>query len=298
MTGNGSGDVNEQTSLLLDGPLKHVRAAALAAALVPLASVVSTPAMAQEGPSCFSAGAIGDFVWNDLNKNGVQDAGEPGIDKALVTLKWTVEAMPYETTVETNEYGIYSFGGDWCPGTYRVEVQIPSGYQVSPNGVGDPEFDSNGEPDKEKVFAIVELPNPALPNMTIDFGFYKGMTQPGTGTPGYWKNHPEAWPEAGITVGGRYYPKELAIEMMSYGGSDKAYTMFNSLVSAMLNVRIGNDSSCVASTITAADAWMGTYAFKSTGKVAASSYAWKVGEPHHRLMDNYNNGGLCAPHRE
>ena len=32
--------------------------------------------------------------------------------------------------------------------------------------------------------------------------------------------------------------------------------------------------------------------------VAASSYAWKVGEPIHRQMDNYNNGMLCAPHRE
>jgi hypothetical protein len=31
--------------------------------------------------------------------------------------------------------------------------------------------------------------------------------------------------------------------------------------------------------------------------VAASSLAWKLGEPLHRLMDNYNNGMLCAPHR-
>jgi hypothetical protein len=33
-------------------------------------------------------------------------------------------------------------------------------------------------------------------------------------------------------------------------------------------------------------------------KVAASSYAWKIGEPLHRTLDNYNNGGLCAPHRD
>ena len=32
--------------------------------------------------------------------------------------------------------------------------------------------------------------------------------------------------------------------------------------------------------------------------VAASSLAWKLGEPYHRLMDNYNNGMLCAPHRD
>ncbi len=32
--------------------------------------------------------------------------------------------------------------------------------------------------------------------------------------------------------------------------------------------------------------------------VHAASYAWKIGEPLHRLMDNYNNGMLCAPHRD
>jgi hypothetical protein len=32
--------------------------------------------------------------------------------------------------------------------------------------------------------------------------------------------------------------------------------------------------------------------------VRASSDAWKIGEPLHRQMDNYNNGMLCAPHRD
>ena len=73
--------------------------------------------------------------------------------------------------------------------------------------------------------------------------------------------------------------------------------MFSSLVSARLNVLVGNDSSCVASTITAADSWMATYGPVGKG-VAASSVAWKIGEPLHRLMDNYNNGMLCAPHRD
>jgi hypothetical protein len=42
---------------------------------------------------------------------------------------------------------------------------------------------------------------------------------------------------------------------------------------------------------------MATYGPVGT-KVAASSSAWKVGEPHHRALDNYNNGRLCAPHRD
>ncbi len=31
-------------------------------------------------------GSVGDFVWNDLNKDGVQDAGEPGIAGVTVRL--------------------------------------------------------------------------------------------------------------------------------------------------------------------------------------------------------------------
>ena len=39
--------LQEQTQRLLDGPLKHVRVAALAAALLPLASIAATPASAR-----------------------------------------------------------------------------------------------------------------------------------------------------------------------------------------------------------------------------------------------------------
>ena len=79
-------------------------------------------------------------------------------------------------------------------------------------------------------------------------------------------------------------------------GKDKTATMFSSLVPAMLNRLIGNDGSCVSGTIDDANAWMATYGPVGSN-VAASSYAWTVGEPMHRQMDYYNNGLLCAPHR-
>jgi len=81
--------------------------------------------------------------------------------------------------------------------------------------------------------------------------------QPGTGTPGYWKNHASAWPALGdpITVGGVTYTKDAAIALLGNVGKNKLTTMFSSLVSAKLNVLIGNDPSCVAGAIDAADAW-------------------------------------------
>jgi hypothetical protein len=117
---------------------------------------------------------------------------------------------------------------------------------------------------------------------------------PGTGTPGYWKNHPEAWPVDSITIGGVTYAKADAIAIMQMPvAGDKTYTMFDALVAAKLNVLIGNSSSCIADTIAAADAWMATYGPVGHG-VSASSAAWKLGEPLYYQLDQYNNGYLCA----
>jgi hypothetical protein len=124
-----------------------------------------------------------------------------------------------------------------------------------------------------------------------------GDGQPGTGTPGYWKNHPEAWPVDEITIGGVTYSKDEAIPLMKEDKHDKTTTMFRSLVAAKLNVLIGNESSCIAETIIAADGWMATYGPVGSG-VRANSAAWKEGEPLYLTLDDYNNGLLCAPSRD
>jgi hypothetical protein len=119
---------------------------------------------------------------------------------------------------------------------------------------------------------------------------------PGTGTPGYWKNHPEAWPVSSITIGEDTYTKAQAIMYMGMPDGDKTFTMFRAYVAAYLNVQIGNDSSCIASTLTAAYNWLNTYEVGTN--VKASSDAWKMGEPLYLTLDAYNNGFLCAPPRD
>ena len=121
---------------------------------------------------------------------------------------------------------------------------------------------------------------------------------PGTGTPGYWMNHPEAWPVEEITIGGVTYAREDAISYMQDPvRGDKTFTMFPALVAAKLNVLVGNDDSCIADIITAADAWMAAYGPVGSG-VAGSSMAWQEGEYLYLELDDYNNGFLCAPSRD
>ena len=280
----GQTELRAQTEQLLDGPLKHARTAALAAALLPLASVAVSTASAQTG-LCASAGVSG-IVWQDTNNNGIQDEGEPVVPGAVVTIT-TSESQALLGTDEFGGYWIW-----WDSGT--IAVQIPPGMQPSPPNVGDDAFDSDGIPDGigNSVSVVGES------SCRADYGFWvPPVAQPGTGTPGYWKTHPEAWPVEAITVGGVTYTKAEAIAWLNTVGKDKTITMFSSLVPAKLNLLIGNDGSCVSSTIAAADSWMMTSGPVGRG-VHAASLAWKIGEPLHRQMDNYNNGMLCAPHRD
>ena len=282
----GHTELQVRTQKLLHGRLKHVRTAALALALVPLAAVAVQAATVTQ---CSSAGNVRGFVWQDLNRNGIQDAGEPGIAGAVVSLGPNVTA--------TDANGYYEFFV--APGTYQIAVQVPPGTQTSPSNVGsDDNLDSDGVPDGlGNSIAPVTLLEGATCQAGTDFGFFvRPVAQVGTGTPGFWKNHPGAWPVSSITIGGVVYTKAEAIAWIDRVSYDKTITLFSSLVSAKLNVLIGNDSSCVASTIVLADAWMKTYGPVGSG-VQASSFAWKIGEPLHRLLDNYNNGMLCAPHR-
>jgi hypothetical protein len=291
----GQTELQKQTQALFDGPLKHIRGAALAAALVPLASVLATPASAQ--PTTCGSGGVCGFVFSDTNGNGIQDAGEPGIEGATVFLM-----VPGDTRqAETNPQGFYFFI-EVPPGTYPTIVQIPVGMAPSPanNPATTDALDSDGVPDGFgfSVATTTLAGGAGAANSDTDFGFVTSVVQsPGTGTPGYWKNHPEAWPVNSITVGGVPYTRDEAIAWLGKVGKDKTTTMFASLVSAMLNRLIGNDSSCVTSSITYANAWMATYGPVGSN-VPASSDAWALGEPWHQQMDAYNNGRLCAPHRK
>ena len=111
-------------------------------------------------------------------------------------------------------------------------------------------------------------------------------------------NHPQAWPSATITVGGVTYTRDQAIGMLnSSSGLDVTYTMFRALVAAQLNVAIGANSSCITDAIAQANAWLTVN--KLGSGVRASSGAWQNGgEALKDTLDQYNNGQLCAPHRD
>lgn len=120
----------------------------------------------------------------------------------------------------------------------------------------------------------------------------------GTGTPGYWMNHPEAWPVDEIPVGGQTYTRELAIEIMKLPvKGDKSLTMFAAYVAAWLNVEIGNcPPDCY--TLNEVNTWL--FNFPVFSGVKANSEAWQHshGEALYWCLDDFNNGLLNSPSRD
>ncbi|MEZ5056608.1 MAG: SdrD B-like domain-containing protein [Saprospiraceae bacterium] len=91
---------------------------------------------------------IGDFVWDDTNGNGIQDAGEPGIEDVTVRLTGTTgNGTPVDLTTTTDGSGMYMFG-NLFPGTYKTTFITPVGYTNSYQNQGaDDTIDSDPESD-------------------------------------------------------------------------------------------------------------------------------------------------------
>ncbi|MGE0407493.1 MAG: SdrD B-like domain-containing protein, partial [Candidatus Korobacteraceae bacterium] len=108
-------------------------------------------------------GRIGDFVWEDTNANGVQDAGETGIPGVTLTLTHPDSST---STTTTNASGGYLFSG-LCAGAYSVAVTagVPPGLNPTLSFQGNPATDSNASP------ANVTLLEDDSEDLTIDFGY-------------------------------------------------------------------------------------------------------------------------------
>lgn len=66
---------------------------------------------------------VGNLVWHDVNGNGQQDTGEPGMAGITVQL-WNGTKTALLDTATTNASGIYSLQAPG-PGDYRVRVLLP-----------------------------------------------------------------------------------------------------------------------------------------------------------------------------
>ena len=124
----------------------------------------------------FLPASLGDLVFEDSNNNGIQDAGEEGIEGVLVELlDENMDSIDSDlstsaiepTTTTTLSDGTYAFTG-LAPGTYFVQFEAPAGNGfTSQNQLADDTLDSDVDADgKSDSVTLVSGEN----NDTIDAG--------------------------------------------------------------------------------------------------------------------------------
>ncbi len=119
-------------------------------------------------------GALGNYVWIDKNENGIQDAGEEGVNGVKVDLYNDSAQLLSSTTTSTNggNAGYYLFD-KLGPGKYKVRFTLPSpayGFTDKNQG-GNSGLDSDADPISGYSDEITLAQGEE--NMTIDAGLIK-----------------------------------------------------------------------------------------------------------------------------
>jgi SdrD B-like domain/Secretion system C-terminal sorting domain len=119
-----------------------------------------------------NVGALGNFVWNDLDGDGVQDAGEPGV--AGITVILYNNAGTAVDTVTTDATGGYLFT-NLAPGNYTVGFSnLPAGFSFTgQDRGGNDATDSDVNPATGRT-ASATVTGGAT-NTTVDAGIRQGV---------------------------------------------------------------------------------------------------------------------------
>jgi len=258
---------------------------------------------------------IGVLDWGDFLPYGAPADGR----SALVMTAYNannevvdVAEMSFTTGTQTamngrtsDEFGNLSTAGDACDtisqvGDVPVEGQgLPGRFIFSVQGAG-------------ITHVEVAFANKASmdPNMALWVGAIRFSTADGTGTIGYWMNrgYNLGWPVTGswstgdvdyslngnLVVGGvEYAPADALAIMQESGSGDYSYQVFQQLAGAKLNVLAGNDASCIVDTIAQAEQWLIDHPVGS-GADPSTDGASDLND----TLTQYNEGSLCAPHRD
>ncbi|MCD9021271.1 SdrD B-like domain-containing protein [Cohnella silvisoli] len=116
--------------------------------------------------------SLGDYVWIDKNKNGIQDASEVGQNGITVTL-YNEAGVQIATTLTDNgsdgKPGYYEFK-DLIPGKYSVKFDLPVGYVFTKKQAGSSvAVDSNADANGSTELIVLQ---PGERNLTVDAGLY------------------------------------------------------------------------------------------------------------------------------
>ena len=115
---------------------------------------------------------LGDLVWKDVNGNGLQDAGEPGLSGVTVEL-YNATNVKVETTV-TDSTGFYSFS-NFTTANYSIQFKILTGYVFTKQNIG---TDDTKDSDANRTTGRTQVFIPTINDTSWDAGMYIPSSNP------------------------------------------------------------------------------------------------------------------------
>jgi len=133
----------------------------------------------------FVSGSIGDRIWRDLDSNGLQSSGEPGVSGVRVRLSGVDDrGVPVRFETTSAKDGTYLFAG-LRPGRYEVAFTAPSGSTWTKRAVGgDRAIDSDVDASGSTPVRLVTVSNGPLLDVQTDLTIDAGLVAV-HGTPGH-----------------------------------------------------------------------------------------------------------------
>ena len=91
---------------------------------------------------------IGDLVWNDTNRNGIQDALEPGLQNVTVNLLYGDGTYIGSQLTDANGNYMFLFNSNTLGDTsFKIQFVLPTNYTfTTQNAGGDDSLDSDADP--------------------------------------------------------------------------------------------------------------------------------------------------------
>jgi len=246
--------------------------------------------------------AIGDYVWIDQNKDGIQDEGEPGMPDVTVHLMDCYGQILATTTTDAD--GLYLFS-DLMPGDYNIRFVLPEAYVFTMQDQGgDDAMDSDADP--STGLTVCTTLESGETDLTWDAGLYLREMEGCTLTIGFWKNHAGFGPQDDVLS--QYLPimlgdweitdAQTAYDILTqkvYGHPSNGITkLYAQMLAAKLNMEAGADGSDIADEISDADEFLSEYDWTDWDDLSKKTQ--KMVNKLKSTFDNYNNGYIGPGH--
>jgi hypothetical protein len=255
-------------------------------------------------------GCLGDFVWHDLNQDGIQDTGEAGVPGVTVHLLDCDGGVLAETTTDAD--GRYLFC-ELEAGDYNVHFVLPAGWAFSPQDQGsDDAVDSDADP-VTGATACTSLDSGET-DLTWDAGIYQIPQDGCTHTIGYWKTHAGIGPQDDVVtpllpqwLGDADGPKSIAVTTPAmvvalmdfddgmYGPAKNGISkLYAQLLGAKLSIADGAADADVSAAIVDADAFLAMHSWEDWSSLTREQkntvLSWQG------MFDDFNNGDIGPGH--